>query len=116
MDPTPKIVITTSWDDGPPLDMRVAETLARHGLRGTFYVPLRAVAGSVVTRSQMLELVGMGMEIGSHSMTHPILTELSNRDIDREMLQSRVMLEDLLGMPIPSFCYPRGRFNRRVAG
>jgi peptidoglycan/xylan/chitin deacetylase (PgdA/CDA1 family) len=116
MDSTPKILVTTSWDDGHPLDMRIAEVLARRGMRGTFYVPMRPVAGDVITRSQMRDLLDMGMEIGSHSMTHPILTELSVKDIDREMRDSRVMLEDILGIEIPSFCYPRGRFNRRVAG
>ena len=28
--------ITTSWDDGHPLDFRVAELLAKYGLPGTF--------------------------------------------------------------------------------
>jgi hypothetical protein len=34
--------ITTSWDDGHPSDLRVAELLIKHGLRGTFYVPMTA--------------------------------------------------------------------------
>src|SRR5688500_11915407 len=34
-------IVTTSWDDGHPLDIRLAEMLARHGVAGTFYVPLR---------------------------------------------------------------------------
>jgi hypothetical protein len=28
--------ITTSWDDGHPLDLRVAELLAKYGLKDTF--------------------------------------------------------------------------------
>ena len=31
-------IVTTSWDDGHSTDLRVAELLAAHGLKGTFYV------------------------------------------------------------------------------
>ena len=34
--------ITTSWDDGHPLDLRVAELLTKYGLHGTFYIPKAA--------------------------------------------------------------------------
>ena len=36
---TPALRFTTSWDDGHPLDLRLAELLATHGFSGTFYVP-----------------------------------------------------------------------------
>lgn len=110
-----RAMLTTSWDDGHPFDMRVAEVLNRHGLRGTFYVPLRPVYGGLVDTAQMRELMQMGMEIGSHTVTHPILTELDNAALDREMIDSRRGLEDMLGVDITSFCYPKGRFNRRVS-
>ncbi len=38
----PATFITTSWDDGHPLDFRVAELLSKYGLRGTFYIPMIA--------------------------------------------------------------------------
>ena len=107
-------LVTTSWDDGHPLDLRVASTLARHGLRGTFYVPLRAVGDGLVSRSEMKELIAMGMEIGSHTVTHPNLTRLRTADLDRELRDSRRALEDLLGVEVSSFCYPGGKFNRAV--
>jgi hypothetical protein len=34
--------LTASWDDGHPLDFRIADMLERYGLTGTFYVPSRA--------------------------------------------------------------------------
>src|SRR4051794_21779274 len=33
------VFITTSWDDGHPLDIRIAELLAKYDLPGTFYIP-----------------------------------------------------------------------------
>src|SRR5579884_1732902 len=108
-------IITTSWDDGHPLDLRVASVLARHGVRGTFYVPFRAVAGRLLSVSQMRELLAMGMEIGSHTVTHPVLTRLPLDEVDHELRDSRRMLEDLLGREVTSFGYPRGKFNAMVA-
>lgn len=36
-----RAVATSSWDDGHPLDLRVADLLARCGVKGTCYVPVR---------------------------------------------------------------------------
>ena len=109
-----KPVITTSWDDGHPLDLRVAAVLARYGLRGTFYVPLVPVGDRVLDRTEMQELLDMGMEIGSHTVSHAVLTELPDVEVDREMGNSRRKLEDLLGVAVTSFCYPKGRFSTRI--
>lgn len=43
----PATYITTSWDDGHPLDLRVAELLSEYHLQGTFYVPIAAEAGTI---------------------------------------------------------------------
>ena len=32
-------IITTSWDDGHPLDFKLAELLNKYNLKGTFYIP-----------------------------------------------------------------------------
>src|SRR5262249_26496051 len=58
--------ITTSWDDGHPLDLRVADLLARHGLRGTFYVP-RTAENPTMTARQVRELSGT-FEVGGHTL------------------------------------------------
>ena len=112
---TPRPLITTSWDDGHPLDLRVAGILARHGLRGTFYIPVQPVAGGLLSTGEMRTLLDMGMEIGSHSVTHPILTDVPEATVDREMRESRFTLEHALGVGVTSFCYPKGRFNDNVA-
>jgi len=108
-------IVTTSWDDGHPLDLRVACVLARHGLRGTFYVPLRAVSGRLLSTAELNELRAMRMEIGSHTVSHPDLTALAPGELDRELRNSRAALEDRLGAAVTSFCYPGGRFNSFVA-
>src|SRR6266508_120764 len=87
-------IITTSWDDGHPLDIRLAELLANHGLKGTFYVPLNYHGHDVLDWSQLAYLRQLGMEIGSHTLTHPILTEIDPETVFIELHESKKKLED----------------------
>jgi peptidoglycan/xylan/chitin deacetylase (PgdA/CDA1 family) len=46
--------------------------------------------------------------IGSHTLTHPILTMLSAQEVEEEICGSRELLEKRLGRPAELFCYPNG--------
>ena len=50
-----------------------------------------------------------GVTVGSHTVTHPILTRMPEEEVTRELFQSRQRLEEELGVPIRHFCYPNGR-------
>jgi glycosyltransferase involved in cell wall biosynthesis/peptidoglycan/xylan/chitin deacetylase (PgdA/CDA1 family) len=50
-----------------------------------------------------------GMEIGSHTVSHPILSRLAAEDCGRELIESRQGLEQLLGQPVRHLAYPNGR-------
>jgi hypothetical protein len=103
--------ITTSWDDGHPLDLRVAELLARYGLRGTFYVP-RTTEYGTMSVGQVREL-SRGFEVGAHTLHHVDLTEACEQQAWQEIADSRFWVEDSTGQPCPMFCPPKGRFSRR---
>jgi peptidoglycan/xylan/chitin deacetylase (PgdA/CDA1 family) len=60
------------------------------------------------------ELFELGMEIGSHTINHYNLNELDKDKIDYELLESKKLLEDELGIECESFCYPRGRYDESV--
>jgi peptidoglycan/xylan/chitin deacetylase (PgdA/CDA1 family) len=49
--------------------------------------------------------------IGSHTMTHPILTSLTVDETDTEMRESRFALEKRLEREVSLFCYPNGNLN-----
>ena len=49
--------------------------------------------------------------IGSHTMTHPILTSLSAEETEAETRDSRIALEQRLDRPVSTFCYPNGDLN-----
>lgn len=52
--------------------------------------------------------------IGSHTITHPILTTLDDDQIAFEVYESRELLEQRLGRPVEYFCYPNGSQDPRV--
>lgn len=53
--------------------------------------------------------------IGSHSLTHPILSTLTGAELAGEIAESRRMLENKLQRPVELFCYPNGAHNPEVA-
>jgi hypothetical protein len=108
-----RTIVTTSWDDGHPLDLRLADLLADCGVPATFYVAPRNCERPVLPASDIRRL-GERFEIGAHGLTHRILTRLDDRNLEREVFEGRRWLEDLLGRPVDTFCYPKGRHDVRV--
>lgn len=63
------------------------------------------------------ELCGLDpalVTIGSHTLTHPILTTLTEAEAEREICESRARLEARLGRPAETFCYPNGDVSAAV--
>lgn len=62
-----------------------------------------------LTSDEVVRLVdGQFVEVGSHTVTHPLLTELSTASQREEIQASKAFLERLIGRPITSFAYPFG--------
>ena len=107
-----KTIITTSWDDGHPLDLKLSNLLEKYDIPGTFYIPLHNSENSVLSSTKIEEL-SKKFEIGGHTLNHSVLTELSANEINSEVSSGKKQLEDLCG-PIFSFAYPRGQYNSEV--
>ena len=111
---TSTLIVTTSWDDGHPSDLRVAELLKKHGLSGTFYVPCRNSEGRPVLNDSEITSLAQGFEIGGHTQDHVCLTELDPLKAAEQIIFNKHRLEDLLGHEVTGFAYVRGRYNRVV--
>jgi peptidoglycan/xylan/chitin deacetylase (PgdA/CDA1 family) len=61
-------------------------------------------------------LAEVGWEIGSHSRTHPRLTELDNPSLANQLSGSRVDCEEALGIECRTVAYPYGDVDARVVG
>lgn len=63
---------------------------------------------------QVRELAEEGFAFGAHSHTHPVLTEVSPAEAEREIEQSRREVEAATGRAAEFFCYPYGQLNPSV--
>jgi peptidoglycan/xylan/chitin deacetylase (PgdA/CDA1 family) len=107
---TTRAYITTSWDDGHPLDLRLAELLHKYGLPATFYIPLDNEL-PVLTPSQVREL-SAEFELGAHTAHHCDLVTVSDEIARREIIDCKNALEQKSGRPCTAFCFPKGHFRR----
>lgn len=90
--------------------------------RGEWLSSLEAETGSmtphhddlIMDEAALRRLVAAGHEIGSHTVTHPLLDQLAEPDLDHEVLFSRTMLETASGAAVSGFCYPNGNLNEHI--
>lgn len=67
-----------------------------------------------VSWEQAREIDAEGVRIESHTVTHPILTNVSAKDLDFELANSKKRLEEVLNREAENFCYPNGSLNENV--
>jgi peptidoglycan/xylan/chitin deacetylase (PgdA/CDA1 family) len=113
-DPNNQAFVTISVDDGHPADLRVAELLAKYNLAATFYIPAHNPENPVMSATQMREL-SQRFEVGGHTLNHLPLSSLPTDEVWREISEGKDWLENSLGKPARSFCYPMGKYGSRAA-
>jgi len=115
--PLPERTVVLTFDDGHVSHFElVAPLLVRYRFTGTFFVTTGYIGQSgYMTWDQLRKLVFLGMEIGSHGATHRPLTHLSAHDVMDEVVSSKRLLEQQLGVPIQAMAAPGGFWNRTVA-
>lgn len=108
--------IRISSDDACASDLRLAELAKKYEVECVFYWPVewQSYAYSKGFRplnfAQALE-ISADFEVGSHTITHRLLTQLDSAEAKREIADSQLMLQNLLGKEIDNFCPPRGYTN-----
>lgn len=111
----PHAIVTTSWDDDARSGLKIAELLSAYRLPGTFYIPTGKLGGdSLLSPDDLRNLSAAGFEIGGHTVSHAILTEVGQPEIVREVGECKKTLEQMLSREVTMFCYPKGRFNSAV--
>jgi peptidoglycan/xylan/chitin deacetylase (PgdA/CDA1 family) len=71
-------------------------------------------ADKLLSVEQMRGLPVSLVTIGSHTLTHPLLTELEENDARRELQESRAKLEAMLDRKVGEFSFPFGGFNEKL--
>ena len=67
-----------------------------------------------MTWDDLCDLVERGVEVGSHTLSHPHLPQLSDDELAAELCDSKRRLEDELGRPCRVLAYPFGDCDDRV--
>lgn len=76
----------------------------------------RQMSGAL-TWGQVREMAGAGIDFGSHSVSHPILSQLDDDALDWELAESRREIAAQIGRPVDVIAYPVGgarAFDARV--
>ncbi|MGQ9658817.1 MAG: polysaccharide deacetylase family protein [Thermochromatium sp.] len=125
--PLPARAVVLTFDDAYDNFAEYAwPVLKRHGFPATVYAisgwlgrraewfardPGRPIP-TLMSAARLRELHADGLTIGSHSVDHLRLATLAPAAQRHQLIASRAALEDLLGAPVPHFCYPFGSFDR----
>ena len=124
----PRRAVAITFDDGFEDAVRCAgPLLAKHGMTATFFVVpsllgrtsewTRATRGCempLASAGAIRELVAAGFTCGSHTMTHPRLTELDEATCRAELRDAKDRLEDLLGVAVSEVAYPFGAVDATI--
>lgn len=126
--PAPEAKVSFTFDDGPRSNYSVvAPILAKYGYGGTAYITTSCVGKTTVpnnckadtnvpymTWAQIKALQNTyGWEIGAHSVSHPLMTEISNTKLQAEVANSKQALVNQ-GFNPTSFATPYGDYNQNV--
>lgn len=115
--------ITFSYDDGVVQDVRLIELLNRYGLKCTFNLnsELLGTRGMLKRQGQRISHYKIhpedvkslydGHEVAVHTLTHPKLIHLEDREVVRQVEQDRLNLSELVGYEVVGMAYPCGGVN-----
>ena len=123
----PARAVVSTFDDGYRNNLLASAELARRGMRASWFIVTGNIGGApgwpsehrpegrMLDAAELRRLHADGMEVGSHSVSHPRLPTTSDDQLRRELADSRAALEDILGAPVDSFAYPYGAWDARCA-
>jgi len=111
----PQKPVILTFDDGTYSHWCAFQKLSERRMLGVFFI----ISGFIGERTylnleQLKAMVKGGMEIGSHTETHPNLNRISQERLSREVMNSKLDLERLLEVNVISFAYPFGKYSKKV--
>lgn len=113
--PTKSIVLT--FDDGyVDFYINAYPILLKYGLHATVFIPINLMnQGYYLSWNQIREMSGSGLiNFGTHGMNHWQLASLPLPIAELEIIQSKKILQDNLGIPINFIAYPYGSINENI--
>ena len=108
--------LAVTFDDGHRSVLeRAFPLLSELGMPATVFVPTSLVGQpGALSWDELRELARAGWEIGSHTVSHAMLTQASEDELANELRESRESIERELDQPCHSLAYPYGEADARV--
>ena len=102
--------IMLAWAEAAKLLPEIEKEEALLSIQETLDVniPENAFQGLHLRWDQVREMAKNGIEMGSHTMSHPILTRIPIKQVMAELVESKKRIESEIRMPVSSFAYPNG--------
>ena len=112
----PPGAVGITFDDGYADTYEAVRQVQARGLASTVYLTTSAIgAPGRLSERQIGELADMpDVELGSHGTHHPRLDELTDPELQLELVESKRRLEELTGLEARSFAYPHGAYDARA--
>lgn len=111
--PEHRIPVVITFDDGlRDFYTNAFPVLHAAGMPSTVFLTTGCIDGNFPTgvpclrSAEVKELARHGVDFGSHTVSHPRLVELSPAELEREVAESRFLVEDLIGTQVGLFSYP----------
>ncbi len=106
--PDKKVALTFDAAWGSDKTSKIISTLKENGVDGTFFL----VGFWIEQNKDKVKLIDeAGLEIGTHSNTHPKMSTLSAEQINKELKISSEMITNITGKPVKFFRPPFGDYN-----
>lgn len=114
--PLDRPLITLTFDDMYNSFYQYAFPLfKKYNSVGTLYITSQDFdQPNMMNKDKLLDLYNNGIEMGSHTVTHPHLTSLTPTELDYELKNSRDSISQYLSIPIKTFASPYGEYNSDV--
>jgi peptidoglycan/xylan/chitin deacetylase (PgdA/CDA1 family) len=108
--------VALTFDDGEMNNYELAFPILKEaGFNAYFFIIVKRIGNEgYMGWKELKALTDAGMTIGSHGLTHEILTNLKDTQVIEELRASKNCLEKNLGITIDTFSVPRGFCNDKI--
>jgi peptidoglycan/xylan/chitin deacetylase (PgdA/CDA1 family) len=117
----PSVVIT--FDDGYKDILDIKNYIKKNNIKPTLFLLSDTKNANrkelentreFLNKNEILSLVKNGWEIGSHTATHSDMHTLTDNKIKKEIINSKIDLENMLKIRVNYIAFPKGRYNKKI--